>query len=190
VHFSAPAAPAAYTVRPGDTLSKISRRLLGHADRWPALWYENRKLARNPDALKVGIQLSLAVPAHPVHAWLAARALAAIPKPPPPKPAPMPAPAPAQLAASSSSAPAAATGSITPGSAYEACVIAAESGGNPAAVNASSGAGGEYQFLPSTWASLGYSGLPQDAPAAEQQQAFDRLYAQAGTSPWSTDGCG
>jgi soluble lytic murein transglycosylase-like protein len=68
-------------------------------------------------------------------------------------------------------------------------VISHESGGNPAAVNTSSGAGGLYQFLLSTWQSLGYSGLPQDAPVAEQQQAFDRLYAQAGSSPWSTDGC-
>jgi resuscitation-promoting factor RpfC len=81
-------------------------------------------------------------------------------------------------------------GSVTPSSAYEACVIRRESGGNPSAVNPSSGAGGLYQFLPSTWASLGYSGLPQDAPASVQQQAFDKLYAQAGTSPWSpSDGC-
>jgi LysM repeat protein len=83
------------------------------------------------------------------------------------------------------------TGSVTgtPGS-YQQCVITRESGGNPRAVNASSGAGGLYQFLPSTWAALGYSGLPQDAPVSVQNQAFKRLYAQDGTSPWSpSDGC-
>ena len=111
-----------YTARKGDTLSSIAHAWLGHADRWPALWWANKREVRNPDALKVGTQLSLAVPAHPVHAWLADKALAAIPKPPAPKPVA------AQLASSTSgvpagtpaAAPAAATGSITPGSAYEA----------------------------------------------------------------------
>jgi resuscitation-promoting factor RpfC len=72
-------------------------------------------------------------------------------------------------------------------------VINAESGGNPAAVNPSSGAGGLYQFLPSTWASLGYAsaypGGAQTAPASVQQQAFDKLYAESGSAPWSSDGC-
>lgn len=73
---------------------------------------------------------------------------------------------------------------------YQACVIRRESGGNAGAVNAASGAGGLYQFLPSTWASLGYSGLPQNAPVSVQNAAFQKLYAQAGTSPWSpSDGC-
>jgi hypothetical protein len=49
------------------------------------------------------------------------------------------------------------------GSGFQACVIARESGGDPAAVNPVSGAGGLYGFLPSTWQSLGYSGLPEDA---------------------------
>jgi resuscitation-promoting factor RpfC len=86
-----------------------------------------------------------------------------------------------------------ATGSVTPSSSYEACVIRVESGGNPAAVNPSSGAGGLYQFLPSTWAGLGYAsaypGGAQTAPASVQQQAFDKLYAEAGSAPWAGDGC-
>jgi LysM repeat protein len=73
---------------------------------------------------------------------------------------------------------------------YQSCVISHESGGNPRAVNASSGAGGLYQFLPSTWAGLGYSGLPQDASVAQQTAAFNTLYAEAGMAPWETDGCG
>jgi len=68
-------------------------------------------------------------------------------------------------------------------------VIAHESGGDPAAVNPSSGAGGLYQFLPSTWAGLGLPGLPQNASVAEQNQAFATLYAQSGAAPWAGDGC-
>lgn len=78
-------------------------------------------------------------------------------------------------------------------SAFEACVINNESGGNPGAVNPSSGAGGLFQFLPSTWASLGYAaaypGGAQTAPVSVQYQAFFKLYAEAGTAPWSGDGC-
>ena len=77
-----------------------------------------------------------------------------------------------------------------PGGGFQACVIQRESGGNAQAVNPSSGAGGLYQFLPSTWAGLGYSGSPQNAPVSVQNQAFAKLYAQAGTSPWApSDGC-
>jgi hypothetical protein len=75
-------------------------------------------------------------------------------------------------------------------SAFQACVIQRESGGNPAAVNPSSSAGGLYQFLPSTWAALGHSGLPQNASVAEQNQAFQQEYAQSGTAAWAPyDGC-
>ena len=86
-------------------------------------------------------------------------------------------------------APAASSYSGAPGS-FQACVIRAESGGNPQAVNASSGAGGLYQFLPSTWAALGFSGLPENASVATQNAAFAKAYAQSGTSPWAPyDGC-
>jgi hypothetical protein len=78
--------------------------------------------------------------------------------------------------------------------AFEACVISRESGGNPRAVNPYSGAGGLFQFLPSTWAGLGYAsaypGGAQTAPVSVQEAAFARLYAEAGTSPWAPyDGC-
>lgn len=75
------------------------------------------------------------------------------------------------------------------GGSFQACVINRESGGNPHAVNPYSGAGGLYQFLPATWRGLGYSGSPQNAPVAVQNEAFARLYAQAGRGPWSSDGC-
>ena len=69
-------------------------------------------------------------------------------------------------------------------------MIQAESGGNASAVNPYSGAGGLYQFLPSTWQALGFSGLPQDASVAEQNAAFAKEYAESGTGAWSAyDGC-
>jgi resuscitation-promoting factor RpfC len=181
--------PLTYEVRPGATLSSIA----GHACRpswWPELWWANRAHIHNPDVLVIHqiLRLPACGTVSPAHA---AAAIAAIPPPPPPPPpAPVavsvpPAPAPAAPVVS---APAAG-GGVSPSSGYEACVIAAESGGNAGAVNASSGAGGLYQFLPSTWASLGYSGLPQNASPAEQQAAFNQLYAQSGSAPWSSDGC-
>jgi len=72
---------------------------------------------------------------------------------------------------------------------FEACVISHESSGNPRAVNPASGAGGLYGFMPSTWASIGFSGLPENAPVATQHAAFQRLYATQGTAPWRGDGC-
>jgi hypothetical protein len=49
---------------------------------------------------------------------------------------------------------------------------------------------GLYGILPSTWASLGYSGTAGQASVAVQNQAFQQLYAQQGAQPWSAyDGC-
>jgi hypothetical protein len=70
-----------------------------------------------------------------------------------------------------------------------ACIREHESNGNYGAVNASSGAGGAYQFMPSTWASLGGSGLPENASAAEQDAMAVRLYEADGWSPWAGDAC-
>jgi soluble lytic murein transglycosylase-like protein len=64
-----------------------------------------------------------------------------------------------------------------------------ESGGNPRAVEPTSGAGGLFQFLPSTWHSLGYSGLAQNAAISTQIQAAGALYLRSGYTPWVSDGC-
>jgi hypothetical protein len=97
--------------------------------------------------------------------------------------------APGQQQAPVQQAAAPRTVSVSGGS-YQQCVIRRESGGNPSVVNASSGAGGLYQFLPSTWAALGYSGLPQNASVATQNAAFSQAYAKWGTQPWTpSDGC-
>jgi resuscitation-promoting factor RpfC len=181
-----------YTVKAGDTLSSISQHEYGTAADWPALWWINRGTVRDPDVIQAGQRLQTSGrPA--VTAEMLRAALAAVPAPvaapiadPAPVEAPAPAadPAPAEAPASSS-----ASYSGAPGS-FQACVIQAESGGNASAVNPSSGAGGLYQFLPSTWQALGFSGLPQDASVAEQNAAFQEEYAQSGSSAWSSyDGC-
>ncbi len=70
-------------------------------------------------------------------------------------------------------------------SSFQQCVAWRESGNNPTASSA-----GLYGILPSTWASLGLSGTAGSASVAQQNAAFQRLYAQYGTSPWAPyDGC-
>lgn len=54
-----------------------------------------------------------------------------------------------------------------------------ESGGNPRAVNPA-GYYGLYQFNRQSWATVGGSGLPSDAPAAEQTYRAQLLYNRVG----------
>ncbi len=177
------------TVKAGDSLSSIAQRELGKAADWPALWWVNRHTVHNPSLIQAGQKL--VVPNSPeIKPWLMRAALSAIPAP---------APAPVQAAPVASSAPAAAPAPVSQASSasysgasgsFQSCVIQAESGGDAGAVNASSGAGGLYGFLPSTWQALGYSGLPENASVAQQNAAFQKEYAQSGTSAWSAyDGC-
>jgi hypothetical protein len=171
------------TVQPGNTLSSISQRVYGNSADWPALWWVNRHSVRNPSSIAVGQRLLLS-DWHPVRAWLTRAALGAAPA----------APAAAQTAsatgAASTAAPVASSAIYTGSGSFQSCVIARESGGNAGAVNGSSGAGGLYGFLPSTWQALGFSGLPQNASVAEQNAAFAKEYAQSGGSAWSAyDGC-
>lgn len=46
-----------YTVKPGDTLSKISRQFYGDADEYMRIYYANRDKLRDPDKIQVGQQL-------------------------------------------------------------------------------------------------------------------------------------
>jgi hypothetical protein len=63
-------------------------------------------------------------------------------------------------------------------------IAACESGGNPAAVSSDGTYRGKYQFDYGTWASVGGSGDPAAAPAAEQDMRAAMLYSRAGSSPW------
>jgi hypothetical protein len=63
-----------------------------------------------------------------------------------------------------------------------------ESGGNPHAVDPSGTYYGLYQFSVSTWASLGGSGLPSNASAAEQTSRAEQLYQRSGAGQWPVCG--
>jgi peptidoglycan hydrolase CwlO-like protein len=63
-------------------------------------------------------------------------------------------------------------------------IVMCESGGNFGAVNPSSGAGGAYQILPSTWGLYGGQGLPQNASPAEQHRIAGQIWADSGSAAW------
>jgi peptidoglycan hydrolase CwlO-like protein len=64
-------------------------------------------------------------------------------------------------------------------------IVMCESGGNYGALNPSSGAGGAYQILPSTWRAYGGQGVPHQAPPAEQDRIAAMIWADSGPSAWS-----
>ena len=63
-------------------------------------------------------------------------------------------------------------------------IVMCESGGNFQALNPSSGAGGAYQIMPSTWRLYGGKGLPHQAPPAEQHRIAALIWADSGPSAW------
>lgn len=64
-------------------------------------------------------------------------------------------------------------------------IVICESSGNYHALNPSSGAGGAYQILPSTWRAYGGQGAPQDAPKAEQDRIAAMIWRDSGPSAWA-----
>jgi len=180
VHTAAPAKPATYTVRSGDSLSSIAGQVYHKQNAWPVLYWANRGKIRWANI--VGEGQVLKVPAMPAKIPAAPSQLG-------------PAPAPTPVAAAAA-APVQATSSVSSGysggasSSFESCVIARESGGNAQVMN-SSGHYGLYQFSESTW--VAYGGSAADfghASAAEQHQVFSNAVAQGGQSNWSSyDGC-
>ncbi len=63
-------------------------------------------------------------------------------------------------------------------------IVMCESGGDYGALNPSSGAGGAYQILPSTWEAYGGKGAPHEAPKAEQDRIAAEIWADSGGSAW------
>jgi LysM domain/Transglycosylase-like domain len=187
------AARSTYVVRSGDSLSQISARFCGTATDFPSLAAASG--IANPNLIFPGQSITLnchaPVPAHVTSAYHHARHAGHHGDRDHTRPGGRHR-APGRHVRSHGGQP----GHVGTGgmSAFEACVISRESGGNPRAVNPSSGAGGLFQFLPSTWAGLGYAaaypGGAQTAPVSVQEAAFAKLYAEAGTSPWAPyDGC-
>ena len=69
-------------------------------------------------------------------------------------------------------------------------IVARESGGDPTAVNPSSGAAGKYQFLQSTWDSVAPSLYKGQSPASVPESVQDQVAAKlwnggAGASHWA-----
>jgi LysM repeat protein len=186
---------AKYTVKSGDTLSDIAKRVYKNPDYWPVLYWANHKQIRYANVIEVGQVLT--VPAKPAH-------IPNVPSVLGPTPAPAPvattssttgyaAPAysaPAYSAPAYSAPVQSTTYSGGGGSSFQQCVIARESGGNSQVMN-SSGHYGLYQFSSSTWAA--YGGNPADfgnASVAEQNQVFNNAIAAGGASNWAPyDGC-
>ena len=67
-------------------------------------------------------------------------------------------------------------------------IVMCESGGNYNAVNPSSGAGGAYQILPSTWAGYGGMGSPQNASKQQQNQIAAQIWSSSGPGAWACAG--
>jgi LysM repeat protein len=161
------------TVQAGDTLSGIAAA--EHMS-WQALYATppNPRLLQGSTVLQVGERLR--IPADPKlrAAQFAAKDAAALNQ---------------ESAGTSQSAAQAPPGvsqqSVTGGeSFFEQCVAWRESSDTPTDPD------GLFGILPSTWASLGYSGTAGQASVAQQQVAFNRLYAEYGVQPWApSDGC-
>lgn len=96
------------------------------------------------------------------------------------RPAPKPAPKPA---AKSSSSNTASTGKAASGDVW-AALARCESGGRANAVSRSGKYHGLYQFSVATWRSVGGSGLPSQASAAEQTKRAKMLQARSGWGQW------
>jgi hypothetical protein len=67
-------------------------------------------------------------------------------------------------------------------------IAACESGGDPTAVSADGMYHGKYQFSVATWQAMGGSGLPSEAPEAEQDMRAAMLYARSGPGQWPVCG--
>jgi hypothetical protein len=100
----------------------------------------------------------------------------------------VPAPVPSTSPPSSPPAPAAPVAPVAPGPAAPSPSLWAElrecESGDNYTIDTGNGYYGAYQFSPTTWQGLGYSGLPNQAAPAVQDQAAAQLQAEQGWAPW------
>ncbi|HEV2808976.1 MAG TPA: transglycosylase family protein [Acidimicrobiales bacterium] len=188
----AQAAPAealpTHEVLRGESLSLIAQCEMGDAGRWVELLALNEAQITNPDIIEPGWTLVLPAGASgecPTEPVVAAASSAPSPEVPvqaapanaaattqAPEPAHRHTPAPQGQASQTSS------GSGLAG------IRACESGGDYGAVSANGQYRGAYQFDQGTWESVGGSGDPANASAAEQDRRAAALQQQRGSSPW------
>ena len=186
LHPAAHHAPASYTVRPGDSLSKIAAHAYGTTADWPAVWWANRHQVANPNMIAVGQRLHLPasgrVPSWMAHAAMAATAAGSAPA------ASASAPQ-AEPAAPVQATPAAPASS---GGANWSAIAACESGGNWSA-NTGNGFYGGLQFTQQTWLAYGggqYAASANLASPAEQIAVAQRVLAAQGIGAWPVCGAG
>jgi hypothetical protein len=175
--------PGHYTVRPGDTLSTIARQEYGSRADWPALWWTNRHVISNPDAIVVGQRLRLST-WHPRKAWIERAAMAAVA---PPK---APAQSPASVPVASSSAPVATSYPASSGGVNWSAIAACESGGNWSD-NTGNGFYGGLQFSEGTWLAYGggqYASTAAGASESQQIAVAQRVLASQGIGAWPVCG--
>jgi hypothetical protein len=151
------------SVPAGERIAITSNPLL-RAEQFKALWRHEAIEARETTARAEAARVAAARQAAAAAQAVAARESAA---------------------SQAQSQPAASGPTVTAGqSSFEQCVAWRESGDTPTDPD------GLFGILPSVWQSLGYSGTAGQAPVAQQQAAFNRLYAEYGSQPWApSDGC-
>ena len=183
---AAPAAhhvPGHYTVKPGDTLSKIAHDVYGSSADWPALWWTNRHKVANPDAIVVGQRLQLST-WHPRKAWLERAAMAAS------------GPVASASAQTPSSLPVATSyptysgGSYSGGGVNWNAIAACESGGNWG-TSTGNGYYGGLQFSEGTWLANGggqYASTAAGASRSQQIAVAQRVLGSQGIGAWPVCG--
>lgn len=90
----------------------------------------------------------------------------------------------AALLAQQQAAATTAVPSGTAPTAHLASIAQCESGGDPTAVSSNGMYHGKYQFSVATWQGVGGSGLPSQAPEAEQDMRAQMLYERSGPGQW------
>ena len=170
------AQPLTVTVQDGDTLSKIARDRCGNPAMWTGIYEANKLKIRDYNLIFKGQVFTVVCKIAPVPVEAAVTSTVTPHH---------------QQITSAVSAPVHESNVSTAGmGGFQACVIRAESGGNPQIWNPS-GHWGLYQFSSSTWAAHG--GNPADfgrAGSAEQTQVFWNTVHDDGTSDWAPyDGC-
>jgi len=160
------------TVHSGDTLSGLAAKHCNSAAAWTSIYSANRAKIANPNLIYPGQRLAIKCSGGT---------------------------APVQVTSDTEDSPTPTTPrssghssarSVVATSAFQACVISRESGGNSQVMN-SSRHYGLYQFAFSTWVAAGGSAsLFGNASASYQTSIFWKAYALWGTSPWAPyDGC-